>query len=164
MPPSLIPQTHPPVQSRGLSLLLASAGIAAFTLAWHGLVGMIPPDQAWSSMAARLGSGALALLPGAIVLWLMIVTQMAARILSGRFNPTEVMIVGLIPMTMAFGDNIAVNFSSEGAGLDRTGLRAEPHRAAKVGIDIALFYLAVMVLPLVDQSNNRLIGIVIELG
>lgn len=40
-------------------------------------------------MAARLGSGALALLPGAIVLWLMIVTQMAARILSGRFNPTE---------------------------------------------------------------------------
>lgn len=79
----------PATQSRGLSLLLASAGIAAGVLGWRGLTGLIPPDPAWSSMAARLGTAALALLPGAIVLWLMIAAQMATRIISGRFNPTE---------------------------------------------------------------------------
>ena len=79
----------PATQSRGLSLLLASAGIAAGILGWHSVAGLIPPDPAWSSMAARLGTAALALLPGAIVLWLMIAAQMATRIISGRFNPTE---------------------------------------------------------------------------
>ncbi len=40
-------------------------------------------------MASRLGTAALALLPGTVVLWLMIAGQMATRIVSGRFNPTE---------------------------------------------------------------------------
>lgn len=79
----------PATQSRGLSLLLASAGIVAGALGWNGLSGSIVPDPAWSSMAARLGMAALALLPSAIVLWLMIAAQMATRIVTGRFNPTE---------------------------------------------------------------------------
>ncbi|MSP05081.1 MAG: hypothetical protein EXR05_07545 [Acetobacteraceae bacterium] len=75
--------------SRSVSLLLASTGIAAGILGWKSLLGIIPTDPAWSSMAARVGTAALALLPGAIVLWLMIATQMAARIVTGRFHPTE---------------------------------------------------------------------------
>lgn len=75
--------------NRSLSLLLASVGIAAGMLGWQGLVGVLPADPAWSSTAARLGIAALALLPGAIVLWLMIATQMAARMITGRLHPTE---------------------------------------------------------------------------
>ncbi|MSO91477.1 MAG: MAPEG family protein [Acetobacteraceae bacterium] len=78
-----------PNLDRSLSLLLASTGIAVGMLGWKGLVEIIPADPAWSSTAVRLGIAALALLPGAIVLWLMIATQMAARIVSGRFYPTE---------------------------------------------------------------------------
>lgn len=91
MPPPVIggipPAPQP--QSRTLSLLLASAGIAAAVLGWRGLTELVPVDPAWTSMAPRLGSASLALLPAAIVLWLMIVTQMAARMLTGRINPTD---------------------------------------------------------------------------
>ena len=87
--PPVTPPPFPPPQSRGLSLLLASAGIAAGVLGWHAIAGQIPPDPAWSSMATRLGTTALALLPSAAVLWLMILAQMAARMVSGRIDPTD---------------------------------------------------------------------------
>jgi uncharacterized membrane protein YecN with MAPEG domain len=85
-PPLPIPPA--PVQSRGLTLLLGCAGIAAGVLGWRWLTGWVPPDPAWSSMAARLGAASLALLPAGAVLWAMIVTQMAARFVTGRFDPT----------------------------------------------------------------------------
>jgi len=86
-PPLPIPPT--PVPSRGLSLLLACAGIAAGVLGWRSLAVQVPTDPAWSSMAARLGAASLAMLPAAVVLWAMIATQMVARFVTGRFDPTD---------------------------------------------------------------------------
>jgi len=85
------PLPTPPAsgQSRGLSLLLACAGVAGGVLGWRWLAVQVPTDPAWSSMAARLGAATLALLPAAIVLWAMIAVQMAARFLTGRFDPTD---------------------------------------------------------------------------
>jgi len=78
-----------PHASRTLSLLLGAIGIAAAILLWHSLVPVIPPDPGWPSMATRLGAAALALLPAAATLWLMIVAQMAARMLAGTIDPVR---------------------------------------------------------------------------
>lgn len=78
-----------PHGSRALALLLGAIGIAAATLLWRALVPLIPPDPGWPSMAARLGAAALALLPAAAALWLMIVAQMAARMALGIIDPVR---------------------------------------------------------------------------
>jgi len=76
---------HP--ASRGLTVLLSAAGVVAAVLGWRALVGFVPPDPIWSSMAVRLGVAALALLPAAFLLWLMVLTQMLARFIAGAFDP-----------------------------------------------------------------------------
>lgn len=78
-----------PHESRALALLLGTLGIAAATLLWHGIVPLVPPDPGWPSMATRLGAAALALLPAAAALWLMIVAQMAARMVLGIIDPVR---------------------------------------------------------------------------
>lgn len=78
-----------PHASRALALLLGAIGITAATLLWHGIVPLIPADPGWPSMATRLGAAALALLPAAAALWLMVVAQMAARMLLGAIDPVR---------------------------------------------------------------------------
>ena len=51
------------------------------------LVPYFPPDPAGSSMAVRLGQGCAALLPGAMVLALMVLGQMALRLAGGIVDP-----------------------------------------------------------------------------
>lgn len=72
---------------RGLSLLLGVCGAVAALLGWQVLVGYLPPDPAGSSMAVRLGQGCVALLPGAAVLALMVLGQMALRFVAGIADP-----------------------------------------------------------------------------
>jgi len=81
------PETEHHPSSRGLSVLLSVAGVVAAVLGWRALVGMVAPDPTWSSMAVRLGAAALALLPAALLLWLMVVAQMLARFVSAAFDP-----------------------------------------------------------------------------
>ncbi len=56
-------------------------------LGWTALLPLMPLDPAASSTAVRLGLGAVALLPGAGVLALMLLTQMLGRAFTGRINP-----------------------------------------------------------------------------
>jgi len=72
---------------RGLSLLLGVCGAVAAGLAWQALLPFLPSDPAGSSMAVRLGRGSAALLPGAGVLALMLLAQMALRFAAGAFDP-----------------------------------------------------------------------------
>ena len=72
---------------RGLSLLLGVCGAVAAMLGWQMLVPYFPPDPAGSSMAVRLGQGCAALLPGALVLALMVLGQMALRFAAGIADP-----------------------------------------------------------------------------
>ena len=72
---------------RGLSLLLGACGAVLALLAWQGLMLAVPPDAADASMAVRLGKACAALLPGACVLGLMVLAQMAGRFASGAFDP-----------------------------------------------------------------------------
>ena len=51
------------------------------------LVPYFPSDSAGSSMAVRLGLGCAALLPGAMVLALMVLGQMALRLAAGIADP-----------------------------------------------------------------------------
>jgi hypothetical protein len=76
---------HPP--SRGLTVLLSVAGVVTAVLGWHALVAFMPPDPTWSSMAVRLGVAALALLPTAFLLWLMVLAHMLARFIAAAFDP-----------------------------------------------------------------------------
>lgn len=78
---------EPVAHSRGLALLLAAIGVTAAVLGWRALAGIVPIDPAWSSMAARLGVAALALLPAAGVLWFFLVAQMACRLWTAAFEP-----------------------------------------------------------------------------
>jgi len=73
---------------RGLSLLLGVCGAVAALLGWQWLVPHLPADPAGASMAIRLGQGCAALLPGAVVLALMILGQMALRFAGGITDPT----------------------------------------------------------------------------
>ncbi|MCC6720474.1 MAG: MAPEG family protein [Acetobacteraceae bacterium] len=72
---------------RGLSLLLGGCGAVAAVLGWQALVPFFPPDPAGASMAVRLGQGCAALLPGAAVLALMVLAQMALRFATGAVDP-----------------------------------------------------------------------------
>ncbi len=72
---------------RGLSLLLGVCGVVAALLGWMLLVPLFPPGQSGSSMAVRLGQGCAALLPGAGVLALMVLGQMALRFVGGVMDP-----------------------------------------------------------------------------
>lgn len=72
---------------RGLSLLLASCGIAGALLVWQALVPLMPADTEATSMALRLGRGAAALLPACLVLAAMIAAQMVARFAASAIDP-----------------------------------------------------------------------------
>jgi len=78
-----------PHGSRALSLLLGAIGVAAAVLAWRSLSGLLAPDPAWSSTATRLGMTAVALVPAATALWLMLAAQMAGRMLLGAVDPVR---------------------------------------------------------------------------
>jgi len=80
------PEAHHP-HARGLTVLLSAAGIVAAVLGWRALVTFVQPDPTWSSMAVRLGVAALALLPAAVLLWLMVLTHMLARFIAAAFDP-----------------------------------------------------------------------------
>ena len=80
-------RTEPIAHSRGLALLLAALGITGAVLGWRAMVGLVPVDPAWTSMAARLGAAALALVPTALVLWFFLVAQMATRLWTAAFEP-----------------------------------------------------------------------------
>ena len=84
-----VAEGDPAVRSRGLNLLLGSAGVVAAALAWRALSGAVAADAGWSSMAARLGTASLALLPSVAALWLMVAVQMAARLVSGATDPVR---------------------------------------------------------------------------
>lgn len=72
---------------RALSLLFGGCGAVAALLGWWALAPRVPLDPGWTSMALRLGHGAVALLPGAGVLALMILAQMALRLAGGVVDP-----------------------------------------------------------------------------
>jgi hypothetical protein len=72
---------------RGLSLLLASCGMAGGLLIWRMLLPLVPQDAAADSMGARLGIALAGLLPAAAVLAAMILAQMVARFLAGVLDP-----------------------------------------------------------------------------
>jgi uncharacterized MAPEG superfamily protein len=72
---------------RALGLLLGGCGAVAAVLAWRALVPWFPADPSGASMGVRLGQGSAALLPGALVLALMILAQMALRAATGAIDP-----------------------------------------------------------------------------
>lgn len=76
-----------PPPGRALSLLLGVCGAVAAMLAWQALVPMVRPDPSGASMAVRLGQACAALLPGATVLALMLLAQMALRLAAAAIDP-----------------------------------------------------------------------------
>ncbi len=78
-------EASPP--GRALSLLLGVCGAVTAMLAWQALVPLMKPDAAASSMGVRLGLACTALLPAAAVLALMLLAQMALRLLAGAIDP-----------------------------------------------------------------------------
>ena len=74
-------------QGRALSLLLGVCGAVAAMLAWQAMVPLMRPDPSGASMAVRIGLGLAALLPAAAVLALMLLAQMALRLLAGAIDP-----------------------------------------------------------------------------
>ena len=76
----------------------------------------------------------------------------------------QIVVIDFVTMAMTLGDLRAVDLCGQRAGLDRAGLRAQAHGAAEIGIDVALFDLAVVILPFVDQGHHRLLGLRIEFG
>jgi uncharacterized MAPEG superfamily protein len=68
-------------------MLFGGCGAVAALLGWWALAPRVPADPGWASMAMRLGQGAAALLPGAGVLALMILAQMALRLAGGVIDP-----------------------------------------------------------------------------
>jgi hypothetical protein len=72
---------------RGVSLLLGTCGVIAALLLWRVLGGVIPVPSDGASTAGRLSLALMWLLPSAAVLWAMVVTQMAARLILGAFDP-----------------------------------------------------------------------------
>src|SRR5882724_2364427 len=67
-------------------------------------------------------------------------------------------------MAMPLVDPGAVDLRGQRAGLDRAGLRTEPHGAAHVGFAAAALYPAGAVQPLGDQRDHRMRRIGIEFG
>ncbi|WP_158743413.1 MAPEG family protein [Acidisphaera sp. L21] len=72
---------------RGVSLLLGSCGVVAAALLWRHLAGQIAVFPGAASIAVRLGLGLAFLLPSAILVWLMLLVQMAARMVTGALDP-----------------------------------------------------------------------------
>ena len=83
---------------------------------------------------------------------------------AGVLQALQVLLVGLVAVAVALGDDVAIDAVRDGAGLDVRALRAQAHRAAEVGVGIAPLDRAVGVLPLVDQGDDRVLGVRLELG
>mmetsp|Transcript_41611 Transcript_41611/g.97732 ORF Transcript_41611/g.97732 Transcript_41611/m.97732 type:complete len:614 (-) Transcript_41611:2309-4150(-) len=73
---------------------------------------------------------------------------------AGLLQAVQVVLVGLVAMAVALGDDGAVDVTSQRAVLDVGALRAQAHGAAEVGVGIALLDAAVGVLPFVDQRDD----------
>ena len=67
-------------------------------------------------------------------------------------------------MAVTLGHDVAVDLGRQRARIDGAGLGAQAHGAAQVRVGVALLDLAVVVLPLGDQGDDRLVGFRIELG
>ena len=72
--------------ARALSVLLGALGVCVAALLWRQLAAVLPVGSV-PSVAAREGLATAWLVPGAIVLLLMVLTQQAARFLSGKSAP-----------------------------------------------------------------------------
>src|SRR5450830_27846 len=83
---------------------------------------------------------------------------------ASRFDTGQVMIIGFVTMTVTLGHYAAVDLGSQGARIDGAGLRAQAHGTAQVRVFIAQLDFTIVVLPLIDQCNYRLIRIAVELG
>ncbi len=68
-------------------MLLGSCGVIGAWLLWRALAGAIPIDPSASGEGVRLGQAALALVPGALVLWATTLVQAGARFLCGAADP-----------------------------------------------------------------------------
>lgn len=80
MPPSLL---------RVASLSLGGLGVAGGLLLWWVLRGLLEEPSGASSMAVRLGLGLAALLPGACLLFAMVLASSAARFATLAFDPAQ---------------------------------------------------------------------------
>src|SRR5580765_6726876 len=82
----------------------------------------------------------------------------------GLLEALEVALVRLVAVAVALGHDLAVDLVCERAGRDIGALRTQAHRAAQVGVRVALLDRAVAVLPLVDQGDHRVLRVGLELG
>ena len=85
---------------RGVSLLLGACGVAAALLLWRWLASAIPAPPDGADIAGRLSLALAWLLPGAGILWTMLVAQMGGRFILGRFDPlagVEAKILAVVP-------------------------------------------------------------------
>ena len=81
------------------------------------------------------------------------------------FKPLHIGVVEFIAVAVAFADDIAVENAVVSRALFEVDvLRAEPHRAAQVGVFVAQLDAPVVVHPFGDERNHRVGRIARELG
>jgi hypothetical protein len=94
-----------------VSLLLGACGVVAAWLLWRSLAVQIPVPPDGASTAGRLSLALAWLLPGAGLLWAMLVAQMAGRFILGRFDP----LAGAEPRVLAVNQRVITNTVEQGA-------------------------------------------------
>jgi hypothetical protein len=85
--------------------------VVAAWLLWRSLALQMPAPPDGASTAGRLGLALAWLLPGAALLWAMLVVQMAGRFILGRFDPLS----GVEPRFLAVNQRVITNTVEQGA-------------------------------------------------